>query len=302
MDVLARPARSRAGPSRPAVGGRTRRRRGRRSGGIRPLLAVAAPGGRRGRVPLRLRQALRPGLAARPAAAVPAGAGGGPPGGRAVVRRGAGAGRTRGRPRVRPARPARGPARSAGHENLGRPVVPPDCRGARGPGQHRRVPLPLRPGQAPRTTDRGADPMNEADDPLEAELAALRPRDVSPALRRRVAERLADPPPEKLRRLWWLALAGGLAAAGLAAAVLFWWGSGPGVEPERFVQPQPEPPVEDWRPPFPAYRLALVRSPEELDALLEKHSPTAPEPNPELVGICAFTRSPTTLHALLGEP
>jgi hypothetical protein len=145
--------------------------------------------------------------------------------------------------------------------------------------------------------------MSETPDPLEAELAALRPHEVSPGLRRGVAERLADVPPPKLRWLWWLALAGGLAAACLAA-ILLWWGGGRRLQPEQVVRPTPPGPavaVEDSGPTLLAYERALARSPEDLDALLDKDAGVAPEPNPELVRIGAFTRSDAALHALLGE-
>jgi hypothetical protein len=142
--------------------------------------------------------------------------------------------------------------------------------------------------------------MNEEVDPFEAELLALRPLGVSPDLRRRVAERLAESPPGKPRRLWQVALAGGLAAACLAAA--FYWWTSRRVEPE-VVQPKPPLPVEAEDPPpsLQAYRLALARSPEELDALLDKQAVTTSETNPQLVQISAFTRSDATLHALLGD-
>ncbi len=142
--------------------------------------------------------------------------------------------------------------------------------------------------------------MREAPDPLEAELSSLRPHEVSPGLRRRIAEGLADAPPAKRRRLWRLALAGGLAAACLAA-LLYQWGGGRRVEPEPIVQPQPALPVEDSEPTLREYQRALARSPEELDALLDKQAVAAPEPNPELGRIGAFTRSDAALHALLGE-
>jgi hypothetical protein len=144
--------------------------------------------------------------------------------------------------------------------------------------------------------------MSEAPDPLEAELSALRPHEVSPGLRRRVAQRLTESPPTKHRRLWRLALAGGLAAACLAALLLGWGGRR--VEPVQPVVPRrPEPPVavEDSEPTLLAYERALAHSSGELDALLNKHARVAPEPNPELGRIGAFTRSDATLHALLGE-
>jgi hypothetical protein len=149
--------------------------------------------------------------------------------------------------------------------------------------------------------------MSEAPDPLEAELSALQPREVSPGLRRRVAKRLAEAQPPKPRHLWRIALAGGLAAACLAA-VLLRWRAGQSVEPEPIAAlPQPAPPVkvnfeaDDSRPMLLAYERALARSPEDLDALLIKHALVAPKPNPELARIGPFTRSDSVLHALLGE-
>ena len=66
----------------------------------------------------------------------------------------------------------------------------------------------------------GNDP-HEPHGPLEAELATLRPRELSPELRRRIGAELAscqsNPPRWRL-----LALAGGLAAACLTAALLLW--------------------------------------------------------------------------------
>ena len=63
------------------------------------------------------------------------------------------------------------------------------------------------------------------------------------------------------------------------------------VEPEpTVVLPQPAPPVEveDSGLTRLAYQRALARSPEDLDALLDKDAMAAPEPNPELVRICCF--------------
>ena|SRR5262249_38408570 len=151
--------------------------------------------------------------------------------------------------------------------------------------------------------------MSDAPDPLEAELSALRPHEISPRLRRGIAEGLAAspaPPPSpaaQAGRGWWrIALAGGLAAACLAA-VLFWWARGRRVEPDPIVQPQPAPSalVEDSVPTLLEYQRALSRSSEELDTLLNKHARAAPQPDPELERIGAFTRSEAALHALLGE-
>lgn len=145
--------------------------------------------------------------------------------------------------------------------------------------------------------------MSEAPDPLEAELAALRPHEVSPGLRRRVAERLAESPPPRRRRRWRIALAGGLAAACLAA-LLLWWEGGRRVETKPTAErPRPAPPalVEDSNPTVLEYERALARSPEELDALLDREAGAAPGPDPDPVRLGAFPRSDAALHALLGE-
>jgi hypothetical protein len=145
--------------------------------------------------------------------------------------------------------------------------------------------------------------MNEPPDPLEAELAALPPHDVSPELRRRVAERLADVPPRRRRRVLWLAVAGGLAAACLAAVAL-WWGLGRHVEPDRpVVRNEPAPPAEA-SPPGPtllAYQRALARSPEALDALLDQDAAAIPGPEPELLRAGVFSRPDATLYPFQGD-
>jgi hypothetical protein len=142
--------------------------------------------------------------------------------------------------------------------------------------------------------------MSEAPDPLEAELAALRPHGVSPELRRRVSERLAEPPFHGRRWRRRLALAGGLAAAGLATLLLGWGGGWPG---HTIAPPPPAPAarVEDPNPTVLEYERALARSPEELDALLDKEAGLAPGTDPNPVPGGAFPRSDAALHTLLGE-
>jgi hypothetical protein len=145
--------------------------------------------------------------------------------------------------------------------------------------------------------------MNETPDPLEAELTALRPREVSPGLRQRVAERLAEFPTVKSIRPWRLALASGLAAACLAVVLLWREGGGGGISDlDPVLPPQPPPSVVEQRPTLLAYERALGRSPEALDALLSKHAVTSPESNADVVHVGAsFMGSDAALHALLGE-
>lgn len=156
--------------------------------------------------------------------------------------------------------------------------------------------------------------MNEIPDPLEAELSALLPHDVSPGLRRRIAERLSEPASIKLpRRGWqWLALNGGIAAAVLVAAVI-WWGRGDDNSQPVIVGPHNATPVElaphvrpgtpagtaDWEPRLLTYQRALARSPEELDVLLSREARFAAEPSAQLVQFRAFTPSNVSLNALL---
>ncbi len=147
--------------------------------------------------------------------------------------------------------------------------------------------------------------MNEAPDPLEAELMALRPVEISPELRRRVSERLAErlavsPPPRHVR--WRIAVASGLAAACLVAALIWWKGAGTSQREPIGVRPKSAPSVDvtDAEPTLLAYQRALARSPAQLDALLNAGA-TARESQAEPVQICAFTRSGALIHALLGE-
>jgi hypothetical protein len=145
--------------------------------------------------------------------------------------------------------------------------------------------------------------MNEAHDRLEAELAAIRPHDASPELRRRIADHRARSRPPGSRWRWGLTLASGLAAA-CAAAILLRVGSSHRVEPEQpVVQVRPVPPVEVEDSGFTrlAYQRALARSPDDLDALLDKDAMAAQKPNPELLLIVASNRSGAGLRALLGE-
>jgi hypothetical protein len=110
--------------------------------------------------------------------------------------------------------------------------------------------------------------MNDEPDPLELELSALPPRDVSPGLRGRIARRLAERPSRELRRPRWFAFAAALAAACVVAGV-FWRVGDRNVERNQSVVVIP--PVQGGgemfsTPTLLAYERALARSPEELEA------------------------------------
>jgi hypothetical protein len=131
-------------------------------------------------------------------------------------------------------------------------------------------------------------------DPLEAELAGLQPRAVSPDLRDRVAARLAASRP----RRWPWALAGVIALVAILAVAIPW-----SKEPSPPVPPPvPAPPPAATEPVSPApsvlaYQRALAQSPEAFDALLDQQPATNPGP----VATASFTRSPAALAAFLGE-
>lgn len=137
-------------------------------------------------------------------------------------------------------------------------------------------------------------------DPLENELAALRPRPVSPELRDQVAERLNAPLPSR-RWIWGLVLASVLAGIGVIALVR------PNQkEPAPPVPPAvvPGPPPASVEPESPppsvlVYRRALARSPEALDALLDQQ--VAVQPDAGLVPVGLFNRSPGTINGFIGD-
>lgn len=117
--------------------------------------------------------------------------------------------------------------------------------------------------------------MSDDLDPLERELQELRPRQPSPQLHQRIDKRL------KRRRLLWLALPFVLLLAGLLALPLLRQ-SEPTPAPVPPVPPAPvEEPAESL-PTLQAYRRALQRSPEELDALLARHAAARSSATPVL--------------------
>jgi hypothetical protein len=149
--------------------------------------------------------------------------------------------------------------------------------------------------------------MNESRDPLESELSALRPLEVSSDLRRGIAERLAEVEclgdAKRIRSPWLRrgALAGGLIAAGIAVFV-FRWLAGP-IEPRPIVTHQSTPTlaVENSGNMLLAFERAFARSPDDFEALLNKDAADVPAPNAQPVRFGVFSWSDPELHALLGE-
>ena len=144
--------------------------------------------------------------------------------------------------------------------------------------------------------------MNETNDPLKAELASFRPRRAVAALQRRIATRLASPPHP--------GHPGGSAGLHSPAAwpPLAWPRSSSGPPAARMshtrralVGPRPasrDPVGRDATvPTLQAYRQALAPSPQELDALLDKHAARAGVQTLSLCGTLAFTCSDWHLRA-----
>jgi hypothetical protein len=149
--------------------------------------------------------------------------------------------------------------------------------------------------------------MTESLDPLESELSALQPLELSPDLRRDLAERLAEvdriAEAGRLRRRWpWQGLlVGGRGAASVAVILFRSWDN----------RPEPSPIVPDHSTPslavtnagnsLLAYERAFARSPDEFAALLDRDAAALVAPNPRLTRTHVFSWSDPEIHALLGE-
>jgi hypothetical protein len=137
--------------------------------------------------------------------------------------------------------------------------------------------------------------MSKDFDPFEAELAALKPEQPSPRLQQRIADQLQDRSKATISR-WLLfaaqirahrtarlAIAAGVAACALAAFVLRHSDRPVVVESTTdVVEPRIATAFDDALPSVWTYQRALLRSPGDLEALLDRHashaSPTEPTP------------------------
>jgi hypothetical protein len=148
--------------------------------------------------------------------------------------------------------------------------------------------------------------MNEFD-PLEVELAALRPHGPTAELKQRIAERLDDIPvnlPARPRKYFGKvgAVAGGVIAAGLLAMIFVRRGD-EAVEPLAPHVPVAETAAafDDTLPSLWTYRTALARSPDAVDALLDRHSAGTTESKPGRARVYFFARYDSDLNPLAGE-
>ena len=149
--------------------------------------------------------------------------------------------------------------------------------------------------------------MNESLDPLESELSALRPLEMSSDLRRGIVERLAEIEPlgdnKRIRGPWLRrrVLAGGLIAAGLAVVIVRWSVGPPEPQPTVTHESTPTLAVDKPNNMLLAYEQAFARSPDEFDALLNKDAADVSATDAQPVRIGVFSWSDPELHALLGE-
>lgn len=134
--------------------------------------------------------------------------------------------------------------------------------------------------------------MSNDFDPLEQELANLKPREPSPELRQLVGNELRRP-------TWARRAIIGAVALGFSIAtgiiVFHELGKRPPPPPRSFTPAPPTlsvPNDDESQPTLQAYRRAIGRSPEELDALLDKHAAAGGESTsfrafsrPELVSL-----------------
>lgn len=141
--------------------------------------------------------------------------------------------------------------------------------------------------------------MNDDFDPLERELAALRPQAVSPELRQAVAGRLAGKPARHRPRLQRVLLAGAAVAACVAVALGVWLSTRRLDDESKPIampappHPRKQTPPETWRD----YQQALIGS-EVLDgafhaAAAAKHQNQKP--------LAAFGRADHAILLLEGD-
>jgi hypothetical protein len=134
-------------------------------------------------------------------------------------------------------------------------------------------------------------------DPLELELAVLRPQEPSEDLKHRIAERLAEPAlhraDSRTRRFRRMAVTAGVLAAS-AMAVIVWRGDVNTTETDacrRAIESDLSLALDSSYPSIWSYGRALRQSTESFDGLLDRHSRqmlSAPEDAPPLMRLASF--------------
>jgi hypothetical protein len=145
--------------------------------------------------------------------------------------------------------------------------------------------------------------MNEPLDPLEAELAALRPHDLTPATRENIARRLTAG--RLLQRRWLLGLAGAAAAACAAIVIIWVLSQRPNQSNPQVPGPSPVPvAIETPSPTAPtlwAYQQALAESVEKFEALSAPRPQTSSAADPPPMSALASTLTEESWTQLLGD-
>ena len=145
--------------------------------------------------------------------------------------------------------------------------------------------------------------MNEPLDPLEAELASLRPHDLTPATRANIARRLTTG--RLFQRRWLLGLAGAAAAACAAIVIIWVLTQRPNQGTRQTPEPAPVPVAVETpaptAPTFWAYQQALAESVEKFEALSAPRLQTSSAPDSPPMSALASTLTEESWTQLLGD-
>lgn len=148
--------------------------------------------------------------------------------------------------------------------------------------------------------------MSDEFDALESELSAFKPVEISPELRRGIAERLAEVERpsnvggSRSSRRWLAAVAGGIVAACLAALVFRFADNQPHPSVVMITQPTSPSTVEGSANSLLSYERALARSTREFEVLLDKDARSGAPPNDGAAGDSVFSWSNPKVNALIG--
>jgi hypothetical protein len=151
--------------------------------------------------------------------------------------------------------------------------------------------------------------MSEPFDPLEDELRAIAPQELSPELKERIADWLAPAIVVRPEGKFAKGAIRGLIAIGVAAActlalIFLWRGSERNITVEasgESLEPLLTNAFDEGLPSVWQYRSALNRSPNEFEALLDRHAGRPFDAEPSRTPIRGFGRFDTNFDTSLGE-